>query len=56
MPKDVFEFGMRNGNLLDRGRARAPGGPGLGVEVAWDTLDTADFHVHRALDHSEFSE
>jgi L-alanine-DL-glutamate epimerase-like enolase superfamily enzyme len=54
MPKDAFEFGMRNGNLLDRGRARAPGGPGLGVEVAWDTLDTADFHVHRALDHSEF--
>jgi L-alanine-DL-glutamate epimerase-like enolase superfamily enzyme len=44
MPKDAFEFGMKNGNLLDRGRVFAPKGPGLGFEVDWDRLTQADFY------------
>jgi len=45
MPKKAFEFGMKNGNLLDRGRAVAPEGSGLGIDVDWDRLATADFYV-----------
>ena len=45
MPKKVFEFGMKNGNLLDRGRVVAPEGPGLGISVDWDRLATADFYI-----------
>jgi len=45
MPKEAFEFGMTNGNLLERGRAVAPEGPGLGIEVDWDRLATADFYI-----------
>ena len=45
MPKDAFEFGMKNGNLMDRGRVVAPEGPGLGIEVDWDQLATADFYL-----------
>jgi len=45
MPKEAFEFGMKNGNLLDRGRVMAPQGPGLGIEVDWDRLATADFYI-----------
>jgi len=45
MPKQAFEFGMTNGNLLERGRVVAPQGPGLGIEVDWDRLATADFYV-----------
>jgi L-alanine-DL-glutamate epimerase-like enolase superfamily enzyme len=52
MPKEAFEFGMKNGNLLDRGRAVAPDGPGLGINVDWDRLATADFHVYSKLDLS----
>jgi L-alanine-DL-glutamate epimerase-like enolase superfamily enzyme len=44
MPKDAFEFGMKNGNLLDRGRVFAPKGPGLGLEIDWDRLTQADFY------------
>ncbi len=46
MPKEAYEFGMKNGNLLDRGRVVAPEGPGLGVEVDWDRLPTADFYIY----------
>ncbi len=52
MPKEAFEFGMKNGNLLDRGSVVAPDGPGLGINVDWDRLATADFHVYSKLDHS----
>jgi L-alanine-DL-glutamate epimerase-like enolase superfamily enzyme len=45
MPKEAFEFGMKNGNLLDQGRVVAPEGPGLGIEVDWDQLATADFYI-----------
>ena len=50
MPKEAFEFGMTNGNLLERGRAVAPEGPGLGIGVDWNRLATADFHVYSKLD------
>ena len=45
MPKEAYEFGMKNGNLLDKGLVVAPDGPGLGIEVDWDTLSMADFYV-----------
>jgi L-alanine-DL-glutamate epimerase-like enolase superfamily enzyme len=44
MPKAAFEFGMKNGNLLNQGKIVAPEGPGLGIDVDWDRLDTADFY------------
>jgi L-alanine-DL-glutamate epimerase-like enolase superfamily enzyme len=44
MPKDAFEFGTKNGNLLDGGRVVAPTGPGLGIVVDWDHLAEADFY------------
>jgi L-alanine-DL-glutamate epimerase-like enolase superfamily enzyme len=56
MPKEAFEFGMKNGNLLHRGRAVAPDGPGLGINVDWDRLTTADFHAHSKLDFSVLPE
>ena len=45
MPKEAYEFGMKNGNLLDQGRVVAPDRPGLGIEVDWDQLATADFYI-----------
>lgn len=45
MPKNAFEFGMTNGNLLKRGRVVAPEGPGLGIQVDWECLGSADFYV-----------
>jgi L-alanine-DL-glutamate epimerase-like enolase superfamily enzyme len=45
-PTEAFEFGMKNGVLLNRGRAVAPDGPGLGIEVDWERLDSADFYVY----------
>jgi L-alanine-DL-glutamate epimerase-like enolase superfamily enzyme len=44
MPKAAFEFGMKNGNLLKQGQIFAPEGSGLGIDVNWDLLDTADFY------------
>lgn len=52
MPRGPFEFGTTNGDLLEDGRVTAPHGPGLGIEVDWDRLATADFHVVTALDFS----
>jgi L-alanine-DL-glutamate epimerase-like enolase superfamily enzyme len=52
MPKDVFEFGMKNGNLLDEGRVIAPDEPGLGIIVDWDRLATADYYVYSKPDLS----
>lgn len=45
MPKHAFEFGSKNGNLLDRGRIVAPDRPGLGIDVDWERLPLADFYV-----------
>ena len=44
MPKQAYEFGMKNGDLLARGRVVAPPGAGLGIEVDWEHLSTADFY------------
>ena len=45
MPKEAYEFGMKNGNLLDQGQVVAPEGDGLGIEVDWDNLTMADFYI-----------
>ena len=45
MPKEDYEFGMKNGNLLEQGRVVAPERPGLGIEVDWDELAKADFYI-----------
>ncbi len=48
MPGMVFEFGMRGGRLVKQGRAVAPAGVGLGIDIDWSALGTADYHrVHR---------
>lgn len=44
MPKQAFEFGMVNGNILHEGKVVAPEGPGLGIVVDWELLKTADFY------------
>jgi len=53
MPKSVFEFGMRNGNLLENDRAIVSAGAGLGISVEWDRLTSADFHVHYEYEASQ---
>lgn len=45
MPKDVYDFGMKNGLVLEAGRVAAPKRSGLGFEVDWDVLPSADFYV-----------
>ncbi len=45
MPKEAYEFGMKNGNLLDQGQVVAPEEPGLGIQVDWDNLAMADFYI-----------
>ena len=44
MPMQAYEFGMKNGDLLALGRVVAPPGAGLGIEVDWEHLSTADFY------------
>jgi len=50
MPKDAYEFGMANGNLLNQGRAVKPAGSGLGISVDWDALAGADYYAYSTLD------
>ena len=45
MPKEAYDFGMKNGVLFDEGQVAAPDRPGLGIEVDWDKLATADFYI-----------
>jgi len=45
MPKAAFEFGSKNGNLLDRERIVAPDRPGLGIDMDWEHLPSADFYA-----------
>lgn len=47
MPGQPYEFGMKTGIVLQKGRALGPEAPGLGVEVDWNRLDTADFYTRR---------
>lgn len=44
MPKDNFEFGMINGNLIQDNMAILPDQPGLGIKVNWKELKSADFY------------
>ncbi|MDG1859231.1 MAG: enolase C-terminal domain-like protein, partial [Emcibacteraceae bacterium] len=44
MPKAAFEFGMKNGDMLKQGMIVAPEGAGLGIEVDWELIKTADFY------------
>lgn len=44
MPKQAFEFAMKNSYMLKNGKAVAPEGPGLGIEVDWDLIMTADYY------------
>ncbi len=44
MPKEAYDYGMKNGILLEEGRVAAPKGPGLGIEVDWDGLANADYY------------
>jgi len=48
MPGQPYAFGMKNGIVLQRGRALAPEESGLGIEVDWSRLKTADFYTRRA--------
>jgi L-alanine-DL-glutamate epimerase-like enolase superfamily enzyme/quercetin dioxygenase-like cupin family protein len=52
MPGNVFEFGMTNGRLTSQGRTTATDHPGLGINVDWQSLPTADFHATARLDLS----
>jgi L-alanine-DL-glutamate epimerase-like enolase superfamily enzyme len=45
MPAAAFEFGMKNGIRQNHGVVAAPEGPGLGIQVDWERLNSADFHV-----------
>jgi L-alanine-DL-glutamate epimerase-like enolase superfamily enzyme len=51
MPNEIYEFGMKNGNLLKRNRAWAPAGPGLGIDVDWLSLEDADFYRKSVVDN-----
>ena len=44
MPKNAYEFGAKNGNFLEKGRVVAPARAGLGIELDWEKLATADFY------------
>ncbi len=48
--KEAYEYGMKNGDILDRGRAVAPEGPGPGIEVDWVRLASVGFYMHAGLD------
>ena len=45
MPKEAYEFGMKNGILLDQKQVVVTDVPGLGIEVDWDNLAMADFYI-----------
>ena len=45
MPKDAYEFGMKNANLLDQDQVVAPEWDCLGIDVDWDQLSNADFYM-----------
>jgi L-alanine-DL-glutamate epimerase-like enolase superfamily enzyme len=45
MPTSAYEFGMKNSCSFNGERVVAPAGPGLGFEVDWNVLTSADFYV-----------
>ena len=44
MPNYAYEFGTKNRDLVSQGKVLAPEQPGLGIDVDWDQLATADFY------------
>jgi L-alanine-DL-glutamate epimerase-like enolase superfamily enzyme len=45
MPKEAYEFGMKNGILFKDGEVYATMDHGLGINVDWDKLSTADYYI-----------
>lgn len=43
-PINVYKFAMKGGILFDQGFVSNPKQPGLGIEVDWDLLATADYY------------
>ena len=44
MPAEAYDFGTKHGHSIGAGKAVAGNRPGLGIDVLWDQLPTADFH------------
>ncbi len=54
MPTAPHEFAMKSGLSQQRGRVQGPVTPGLGIEVDWHRLQSADFYTHyEALNEPE---
>jgi L-alanine-DL-glutamate epimerase-like enolase superfamily enzyme len=43
MPRELYDFGMKDVILLKDNEIHAPLGPGMGIEVNWSELATADY-------------
>ena len=44
MPSDAYEFGIKGDSLVNKGKANAPKGDGIGIVVDWNNLKNADFY------------
>ena len=44
-PINVYNFAMKGGILFDSGFVFDPNKHGLGIEVDWDELATADYYI-----------
>ena len=45
MPKEIYEFGMKNGILFEDGEVFATMNHGLGINVDWEKLSEADYYI-----------
>jgi hypothetical protein len=43
MPRELYDFGMKDVILLKDNEIHAPLGSGMGIEVNWSELATADY-------------
>ena len=43
-PIDVYKFGMKDAILLEGNKIHAPDAPGIGIEINWSELATADYY------------
>ena len=44
MPRERYDFGMKDVILLNENKMYGPRKPGLGIEVKWSELMTADYY------------
>jgi L-alanine-DL-glutamate epimerase-like enolase superfamily enzyme len=44
MPRELYDFGMKDVILLNENKMYGPQKPGLGIEVKWSELMTADYY------------